>query len=109
MSKATFLDRMVHIRDVAWGHSTAGYWVEWEEDGKRQIAYFKLARNAERFTRWLDTAKRTLLTKREVLAAHRALRDMEDTLAEIESRRPRRGKTMARLARSVRVRGHRRR
>jgi len=96
----TFLDRMVHIRDVAWGHSTAGYWVEWEEGGKRQIAYFKLARNAERFTRWLDTAKHTPLTKREVLAAHRALRDLEEAL-ELK-----RGQI---LARPVRVQRHWRR
>ena len=95
----SYLDRMVHIRDVAWGHNTAGYWVEWEEDGKRQIMYFELARNAERFTRWLDTAKRTLLTKREVLAAHRALRDLEEAL---ESKRGRI------LAHAVRVRRHRR-
>ena len=97
----SYLDRMVHIRDVAWGHNTAGYWVEWEEDGKRQIMYFELARNAERFTRWLDTAEHTPLTKREVLAAHRALRDLEEALRESKRERT--------LARAVRVRGHRRR
>jgi len=101
MTKPTFLDRMAHVRDVAWGHSTAGYWVEWEEDGTRKITHFRFSSNAEKFARWLDTAGGEHLTKREVLAAHRALRDLEEALRESKRERI--------LARAVRVRGHRRR
>ena len=115
----TAIERMIHVRDVAWGRDPGGdYWVQWSVDGQRQETMFKTARSAENFVRWLDTTGEHL-TAREVKDAEKSLRELEEAVEEFDeppredvraAQRSLRGleRTMKRLDRPVRVRRHRR-
>lgn len=80
--RVSFVERMVGVRDVAWGRKPGvGYWVMWEQDGLSQTADFITAHSAQAFAQWLDTAG-TQPSVREVREAEQAFRDLEEATKE---------------------------
>ena len=78
------IDRIVHVADVSWGPAASHrYWVMWTQDGVRQVITFLTPFGARRFASALDPLGRQP-TLREIRAAEKALRDLEDEMKEEE-------------------------
>jgi hypothetical protein len=78
------IERMARIHSVAWSRLPSGqYYVEWTQDGVREFRTFRTAGAAEGLVRWLDTTGQAA-SAAEVRIAERALRDLEQTVEQVE-------------------------
>lgn len=114
--RMSFIERMVHVTDVAWGRKpTGGYWVMWQQDGMPETADFATAHGAQSFAQWLDTTGRQPSVK-EVHNAEKGFRELEEAVEEAPIPTPREQRRAIRglmelepLVRPVHVKRHGRR